>query len=104
MKIADLRSLDFRFLPTSRWPAQIKRPDLWPLPKCDRSQSATGRKVDLFQVAPSVCTVCQAGRRFGVCQWRFGLSGNPVCFQFFSSSSGVALEMGEKRAFTAGGF
>jgi len=33
-----------------------------------------------------VCSVCRAGRRFGVCQWRFGLSANPVCFQFFSVS------------------
>jgi len=32
----------------------------------------------------AVCLVCQADRRFGVCQWRFGLSANPVCFQFFS--------------------
>jgi hypothetical protein len=32
----------------------------------------------------AVCPVCRAGRRFVVCQWRFGLSGNPVCFQFFS--------------------
>jgi hypothetical protein len=34
----------------------------------------------------AVCSVCGAGRRFGVCQWRFGLSANPVCFQFFSVS------------------
>jgi hypothetical protein len=27
-QIANLRSLDLRFLPTSRWPSQIKRPDL----------------------------------------------------------------------------
>jgi len=26
----------------------------------------------------AVCPVCWAGRRFGVCQWRFGLGGNPV--------------------------
>ena len=32
----------------------------------------------------AVCPVCRAGRRFVVCQWRFDLSGNPVCFQFFS--------------------
>ena len=35
----------------------------------------------------AVCPVCRAGRRFVVCQWRFGLSGNPVCFQFFSPLS-----------------
>jgi hypothetical protein len=37
----------------------------------------------------AVCPVCRAGRRFVVCQWRFGLSGNPVCFQVFSPMSAI---------------